>query len=62
MDLWSAISKKRSAHFTKSCKEGIMDATVKNGLAVTGTDAQKKQDNVNGDVQNFLKGLGRIVK
>lgn len=39
-----------------------MDATVKNGLAVTGTDAQKKQDNVNGDVQNFLKGLGRIVK
>jgi len=34
------------------------NALVKDGLAVTGADAQKKQDQVKGDVQDFLKGLG----
>ena len=39
---------------TKACP----GATVRDGLAVAGTDAQKKQDKAKGDVQAFLKGLG----
>ena len=33
-------------------------ATVKDGLAIAGTDAQNNQDKTKGAVQDFLKGLG----
>ena len=38
---------------TKACP----GATVRDGLAVTGTDAQKKQDKVKGEVQDWLQSL-----
>ena len=39
---------------TKACP----GATVRDGLAVTGTDAQTQQDKAKSEVQNWLKGLG----
>ena len=33
-------------------------ATVKDGLAIAGTDAQNNQDKTKSAVQDFLKGLG----